>query len=122
MQIFDRKYRLFGVINLIDLLVVVALIVAGLVVWKLLWGGSNTAVPVAKLQDVEYTIVCSLDARLLRGSDQGRGSRLDQDLRRDDRNGRVRDAATRLPATSSTPTPARSSGIEHGLPPTSTSG
>jgi hypothetical protein len=58
-QIFDRKYRLFGIINPIDLLVVVALIVAGLVAWKLLWGGSNTAVPVAKLKDVEYTIVCA---------------------------------------------------------------
>jgi hypothetical protein len=58
-QIFDRKYRLFGIINPIDLLVVVALIVAGLVAWKLLWGGSNTAVPVAQLKDVEYTIMCS---------------------------------------------------------------
>jgi hypothetical protein len=58
-QIFDRKYRLFGVINLIDLLVVIALVVAGLVVWRLLWGGSSTAVPTAKLRDVEYTIVCT---------------------------------------------------------------
>jgi hypothetical protein len=57
-QIIDKKYRLFGVINLIDLLVVIALVVGGLVVWKLLWGGSTTTVPTAKLQDVEYTILC----------------------------------------------------------------
>ena len=59
MQIIDKKYRLFGIINPIDLLVVVALIVGGAVVWKLLWGGSSSAVPVAELQDVEYTILCS---------------------------------------------------------------
>jgi hypothetical protein len=57
-QIIDRKYRLFGVINLIDLLVVIALVVGGFVVWKLLWGGSTTTVPTAQLQDVEYTILC----------------------------------------------------------------
>ena len=59
MQIFDRKYRLFGVINIIDLLVVVALVVGGLVVYKLLWGESGSAVPAADLKDVEYTIMCS---------------------------------------------------------------
>lgn len=59
MQIFDRKYRLFGVINIIDLLVVVALVVGGLVVYKVLWGGKNTAVPAANLKDVEYVIMCS---------------------------------------------------------------
>ena len=59
MQIFDRKYRLFGVINLIDLLVVIALVVGGLVVYKLLWGSSTSKVPAAKLEAVEYTIVCS---------------------------------------------------------------
>jgi hypothetical protein len=59
-QIIDRKYRLFGVINLIDLLVVIALVVGGLVVWRLLWGGSTTSVPDAKLQNVEYTVLCSL--------------------------------------------------------------
>lgn len=59
MQIFDRKYRLFGVINIIDLLVVVALVVGGLVVYKLLWGGTTPAVPAANLKDVEYTIMCS---------------------------------------------------------------
>jgi hypothetical protein len=58
-QFFDKKYRLFGVINIIDLLVVVALIVGALVVWKLLWGGSSSAVPTAKLVDVEYTLLCS---------------------------------------------------------------
>jgi hypothetical protein len=57
-QIIDKKYRLFGVINLIDLLVVIALVVGGLVVWKLLWGGSTTTVPTAKLRDVEYTMFC----------------------------------------------------------------
>ena len=59
MQIFDKKYRLFGVINVIDLLVVIALVVGGLVVWKLLWGGSPSTVPTAKLVDVEYTLLCS---------------------------------------------------------------
>jgi hypothetical protein len=58
-QILDKKYRLFGVINIIDLLVVVALVVGGLVVYKLLWGGNDAAVPVAKLRDVEYTLLCS---------------------------------------------------------------
>ena len=58
MQLFDKKYRLFGVINLIDLLVVIALIVGGLVVYKLLWGGSEAAAPVAQLKDVEYTLMC----------------------------------------------------------------
>jgi hypothetical protein len=57
-QIIDKKYRLFGVINLIDLLVVIALIVGALVVWKLLWGGSTTTVPTANLKDVEYTMFC----------------------------------------------------------------
>jgi hypothetical protein len=57
-QIIDRKYRLFGVINLIDLLVVIALVVGGVVVWKLLWGGGSPAVPTAKLQNVEYTMMC----------------------------------------------------------------
>ena len=59
MQIFDRKYRLFGVINLIDLLVVIALVVGGLVVWKVLWGGSTSKVPTVALRDVEYTVLCS---------------------------------------------------------------
>ena len=59
MQIFDRKYRLFGVINIIDLLVVIALVAGGLVVWKVLWGGGTSAVPAATLRDVEYTALCS---------------------------------------------------------------
>jgi hypothetical protein len=58
-QILDRKYRLFGVINIIDLLVVIALVVGGLVVWKVLWGGGTSAAPVAALHDVEYTALCS---------------------------------------------------------------
>ena len=59
MQIFDKKYRLFGVINIIDLLVVIALVVGGLVVWRVLWGGGASAVPTANLRNVEYTILCS---------------------------------------------------------------
>ena len=59
MQIIDKKYRLFGVINVIDLLVVVALLVGGLVVYRLLWGGTTAAVPTAKLKDIEYTIYCN---------------------------------------------------------------
>lgn len=59
MQIFDKKYRLFGVINIIDLLVVIALLVGGLVVYRLLWGGPTAAVPAANLRSVEYTILCS---------------------------------------------------------------
>jgi len=55
----DRKYRLFGVINLIDLLVVIALVVGGMVVWKVLWGGSASTAPVTKLRSVDYTILCS---------------------------------------------------------------
>jgi len=58
-QIFDRKYRLFGVINIIDLLVVVALVVGGLVVYKVLLGGSTAAVAPASLKDIEYVIVCT---------------------------------------------------------------
>jgi hypothetical protein len=58
-QILDKKYRLFGVINIIDLLVVIALVVGGLVVWKVLWGGGTSAAPVAALHDVEYTVLCS---------------------------------------------------------------
>jgi len=58
-QIFDKKYRLFGVINIIDLVVVIALVVGGLVVWKVLWGGNSSATPVATLRDVEYTLLCS---------------------------------------------------------------
>jgi len=58
-QIFDKKYRLFGVINIIDLVVVIALVVGGLVVWKVLWGGNSSAEPVTALRDVEYTILCS---------------------------------------------------------------
>jgi hypothetical protein len=58
-QIIDRKYRLFGVINLIDLLVVIALVVGGLVVWKLLWGGSTTSLPTADLKSIEYTMFCT---------------------------------------------------------------
>ena len=59
MQIIDKKYRLFGVINVIDLLVVVALLVGGLVVYRLLWGGPPRQCRRRSLKDVEYTIYCS---------------------------------------------------------------
>ena len=59
MQIIDKKYRLFGVINVIDLLVVVALLVGGLVVYRLLWGGQLGGGSRCESEDVEYTILCS---------------------------------------------------------------
>jgi hypothetical protein len=55
-QIFDRKYRLFGVINLIDLLVIIAVLVAAFAVYRLLshskQGGADAGTTEAK-----YTIL-----------------------------------------------------------------
>jgi len=42
-QIFDRKYRLFGIINLIDLLVIIAVLVAAFAVYRLLSHNKQTA-------------------------------------------------------------------------------
>jgi hypothetical protein len=56
-QIFDRKYRLFGVINLIDLLVIVGVLVAGFAVYRVLSNNKQTA---AKEEgtDFTYTVLC----------------------------------------------------------------
>ena len=57
MQIFDRKYRLFGLINLIDLLVIVAVLVAGFAVYRLL-ARSKTTGAAADGTNITYTVMC----------------------------------------------------------------
>ncbi|MDR3687560.1 MAG: DUF4330 domain-containing protein [Coriobacteriia bacterium] len=57
MQIFDRKYRLFGVINLIDLLVIVAVLVGGFAVYRLLARSKATS-GAAEGTNVTYTVMC----------------------------------------------------------------
>jgi len=56
-QIFDRKYRLFGLINLIDLLVIVAVLVAGFAVYRLLARNKATGAA-ADGTDITYTVMC----------------------------------------------------------------
>ncbi|HEY5541582.1 MAG TPA: DUF4330 domain-containing protein [Coriobacteriia bacterium] len=57
MQIFDRKYRLFGIINLIDLIVIVAVLVGGFAVYRLL-SHSRSAETASTGQDFTYTVLC----------------------------------------------------------------
>lgn len=57
MQVFDRKYRLFGVINLIDLAVVIAVLVAGFAVYRVLSPApTETGTVVGK--EARYTVLC----------------------------------------------------------------
>jgi hypothetical protein len=56
-QIFDRKYRLFGVINLIDVLVIVAVLVAGFAVYRVLSRG-KAATSTSAEKDITYTVMC----------------------------------------------------------------
>jgi hypothetical protein len=56
-QVFDKKYRLFGVINLIDLAVVIAVLVAGFAVYRVLSPApTETGTVVGK--EVRYTVLC----------------------------------------------------------------
>jgi Domain of unknown function (DUF4330) len=55
-QIFDRKYRLFGIINLIDLLVIIAVVVAAFAVYRLL-SRSKTATAGSGGVEATYTIL-----------------------------------------------------------------
>jgi len=54
-QIFDRKYRLFGVVNLIDLVVIVAVLVAAFAVYRLVSHNKNAAN--SGTTNVAYTIL-----------------------------------------------------------------
>lgn len=55
MPFIDKNYRLFGVINLIDLVVVIALLIGGYAVYRVLGHrGATTASPNSK--PVEYTL------------------------------------------------------------------
>jgi hypothetical protein len=57
-QIIDEKYRLFGVINLIDLAVVLAVLVGGFAVYRVL---APSAVPIdgsSKTKTIEYVFLC----------------------------------------------------------------
>jgi len=57
-QIIDEKYRLFGVINLIDLAVVLAVLAGGFAVYKVL---TPSAVPTANARNtktIEYVFLC----------------------------------------------------------------
>lgn len=58
MQIFDRKYRLFGIINLIDLLVVIAVLVAVFAVYRVLSHGKATSAASGN-QDITFTLLCA---------------------------------------------------------------
>lgn len=64
MPVIDKNYRLFGVINLIDLVVVIALVVGGYAVYKVL-APKTTALPGTNTQNVEFTVI----APLVRGWD-----------------------------------------------------
>lgn len=55
MPVIDKNYRLFGVVNLIDLVVVIALVIGGYAVYKVLGHrGATAASPDTKT--VEYTL------------------------------------------------------------------
>jgi hypothetical protein len=56
-QIFDRKYRLFGLINLIDLLVIVAVLVAAFAVYRVL-GHSKATGAAADGTNITFTVMC----------------------------------------------------------------
>ena len=56
MQIFDRKYRLFGVINLIDLVVIVAVLVAAFAVYRVLGRNKDTGAVSAE-KDITFSIM-----------------------------------------------------------------
>jgi hypothetical protein len=56
-QVFDKKYRLFGVINLIDLAVVIAVLVAGFAVYRVL-SPAPTETGSATGKEVHYTMLC----------------------------------------------------------------
>lgn len=56
-QVFDKKYRLFGVINLIDLAVVIAVLVAGFAVYRVL-SPAPTETGTVKGKEVRYTVLC----------------------------------------------------------------
>lgn len=57
MQVFDKQYKVFGIINLIDLVVVVALVAAGFAVYRVL-APEPTPTGVAKGVQVHYTVLC----------------------------------------------------------------
>ena len=56
MRVLDDKNRLFGVINPVDLIVLVAIVVAVLVAASFLFG-SKQLPGTAKLEDIQYTLV-----------------------------------------------------------------
>jgi hypothetical protein len=56
-QVFDRQYKLFGVINLIDLVVLLAALVAGFAVYRVL-APEPTPTGVATGTEVHYTVFC----------------------------------------------------------------
>jgi hypothetical protein len=57
-QIFDRKkYRLFGVVNLIDLVVLVAVLVAGFAVYRVLTN-SKQSTAAGTGQPITFTVMC----------------------------------------------------------------
>ena len=56
-QIFDRKYRLFGLINLIDLIVILAVLVGAFAVYRLL-SRDKTAGSASAGEDIAYTVLC----------------------------------------------------------------
>jgi hypothetical protein len=56
-QVFDKKYRLFGVINLIDLAVVIAVLIAGFAVYRVL-SPAPTETGTAEGKEVRFTVLC----------------------------------------------------------------
>lgn len=57
-QIIDNKYRLFGVINLIDLAVVVAVLAGGFAVYKVLTPSALPTVGSGNTKTVQYVFLC----------------------------------------------------------------
>lgn len=57
MQVFDRQYKLFGVINLIDLVVLLAALVAGFAIYRVL-APEPAPTGVATGTEVHYTVFC----------------------------------------------------------------
>lgn len=55
MPFIDKNYRLFGVINLIDLVVIIALVIGGYAVYKVLGHKTSTA-PTADTKTVQYNL------------------------------------------------------------------
>ena len=58
MQIIDNKYRLFGVVNLIDLVVVFAVLAGGFAVYRVLAPTSPSVTVTKDTKAITYTVFC----------------------------------------------------------------